>query len=69
MSQRGDERQDCARRGARGRRVMTFGAADAGEVLAERYRLEEHIDTDAARPPVLARRRRRSPASGRRVLR
>ena len=28
--------------------VMTFGTAAAGEVLAERYRLEEHVDTDAA---------------------
>jgi serine/threonine protein kinase len=27
---------------------MTFGAATAGEVLADRYRLEEHIDTDTA---------------------
>ncbi len=28
--------------------VMTFGAATAGEVLVDRYRLEEHIDTDTA---------------------
>src|SRR5688572_11856178 len=27
---------------------MTFGAAAAGEVLVDRYRLEEHIDTDTA---------------------
>ena len=27
---------------------MTFGAATAGEVLVDRYRLEEHIDTDTA---------------------
>lgn len=27
--------------------VMTFGAAAVGEVVAERYRLEEHVDTDA----------------------
>jgi hypothetical protein len=27
---------------------MTYGAATAGEVLVDRYRLEEHIDTDAA---------------------
>lgn len=28
--------------------VMTFGAATTGEVLVDRYRLEEHIDTDTA---------------------
>ena len=28
--------------------VMTYGATTAGEVLAERYRLEDHVDTDAA---------------------
>lgn len=28
--------------------VMTYGAATAGEVLVDRYRLEEHIDTDTA---------------------
>jgi eukaryotic-like serine/threonine-protein kinase len=28
--------------------VMTYGAATAGEVLVDRYRLEEHVDTDAA---------------------
>jgi hypothetical protein len=27
---------------------MTFGAATAGEVLVNRYRLEEHVDTDTA---------------------
>jgi hypothetical protein len=27
---------------------MTFGTATVGEILADRYRLEEHIDTDAA---------------------
>jgi hypothetical protein len=27
---------------------MTFGAATAGEVLVDRYRLEDHIDTDTA---------------------
>jgi hypothetical protein len=27
--------------------VMTFGAAAAGEMLSDRYRLEEHVDTDA----------------------
>jgi hypothetical protein len=27
---------------------MTFGAATAGETLVDRYRLEEHIDTDTA---------------------
>ena len=27
---------------------MTFGAAAAGEVLVDRYRLEEHVDTDTA---------------------
>ena len=32
--------------GVRG--VMTFGAPTAGEVLAGRYRLEEHVDTDSA---------------------
>src|SRR6185369_5922922 len=28
--------------------VMTFGAPAEGDILAERYRLEEHVDTDAA---------------------
>jgi Serine/threonine protein kinase len=28
--------------------VMTYGAAAAGEVLADRYRLEEHVATDTA---------------------
>lgn len=28
--------------------VMTYGAATAGEVLADRYRLEEHVATDTA---------------------
>ena len=28
--------------------VMTFGASTAGEMLVDRYRLEEHIDTDTA---------------------
>jgi len=28
--------------------VMTYGAAAAGEVLADRYRLEEHVGTDTA---------------------
>ena len=28
--------------------VMTFGASAAGELLADRYRLDDHIDTDAA---------------------
>ncbi len=28
--------------------VMTFGAAAAGDILADRYQLEEHVDTDAA---------------------
>jgi eukaryotic-like serine/threonine-protein kinase len=28
--------------------VMTFGAPSPGEVLGERYRLEEHLNTDAA---------------------
>jgi len=28
--------------------VMTYGATTVGEVLAERYRLEDHVDTDAA---------------------
>jgi tRNA A-37 threonylcarbamoyl transferase component Bud32 len=28
--------------------VMTFGPSAAGELFAERYRLEEHVDTDAA---------------------
>ncbi|GAA0451015.1 hypothetical protein Ade02nite_75890 [Paractinoplanes deccanensis] len=28
--------------------VMTFGAPAAGEVLAERYRLEEHVNNDSA---------------------
>jgi hypothetical protein len=28
--------------------VMTFGAPTAGEVLAERYRLEEHVNNDSA---------------------
>ena len=28
--------------------VMTFGAATVGEILVDRYRLEEHIDTDTA---------------------
>lgn len=28
--------------------VMTYGAAATGEVLVDRYRLEEHIDTDTA---------------------
>jgi hypothetical protein len=27
---------------------MTFGAATAGEVLVDRYRLEQHVDTDTA---------------------
>jgi hypothetical protein len=27
---------------------MTFGAATAGEILVDRYRLEEHIDTDTS---------------------
>ncbi len=30
------------------RPIMTFGAPMAGEVLADRYRLEEHINNDAA---------------------
>jgi eukaryotic-like serine/threonine-protein kinase len=28
--------------------VMTFGAATVGEILVDRYRLEEHVDTDTA---------------------
>lgn len=28
--------------------VMTFGAATAGEILVDRYRLEQHVDTDTA---------------------
>src|SRR4051794_6346541 len=28
--------------------VMTFGAPAIGDLFAERYRLEEHVDTDAA---------------------
>ena len=28
--------------------VMTFGPSATGELFAERYRLEEHVDTDAA---------------------
>src|SRR5262245_61809572 len=28
--------------------VMTFGTPTLGELFAERYRLEEHVDTDAA---------------------
>ena len=31
-----------------GRPVMTFGAPTVGEVLAERYRLEEHVNNDSA---------------------
>ena len=44
---------------------MTFGAAAAGEMLADRYRLEEHVDTDAGRPPDLARHRHGAAPPGR----
>jgi eukaryotic-like serine/threonine-protein kinase len=45
VSHGGDERQAPAD-GVPG--VMTFGAAAAGEVLVNRYRLEDHADTDTA---------------------
>ena len=45
MSHGGDERRNPADGGVPG--VMTYSAA-AGEVLVNRYRLEDHIDTDTA---------------------
>ena len=30
--------------------VMTFGEPAEGEIFADRYQLQEHVDTDAARP-------------------
>ena len=45
-------RGDPGRRGPRRRRgraaVLTFGAPTVGEILAERYQLEEHINDDSA---------------------
>ena len=48
MSHEGDEHRNPAGGPPGVPGVMTFGTPAAGEVLADRYRLEEHVDTDAA---------------------
>ena len=46
MTHVGDGRDDAPGSGVPG--VMTYGAPSVGEVLADRYRLEEHVGTDSA---------------------
>ncbi|HEX6872607.1 MAG TPA: protein kinase family protein [Micromonosporaceae bacterium] len=48
MSHDGDAHLAAPGEAQSARTVMTFGAAAAGDVLAGRYQLDEHIDTDSA---------------------